>query len=164
MTKPIQQQIAVVAGLRRAFENFRHHAAFTRRVKPAIEAELPGYTISVDPDHFGLRTIRVWGNGLPYDSGVYLCWNGSTPWAEGMTKALEIADSSDYAERAEAEKPLLAKLAELNAVVLAARAEAAALFAALPVPAAATIRAESHFWDSPTSETSKMYPLLFGSI
>ena len=44
MTKPIQQQIAVVAGLRRAFEKFRHHAAFTRRVKPAIEAELPGYT------------------------------------------------------------------------------------------------------------------------
>jgi len=103
MTQPLQQQqIAVVLGLRRAFEKFRHHGAFTRRVKPIIEAELPGYTVSVDPDHYGLRTVRVWGNGLPYDGGVYLCWNGSKPWAEGMAEALEIADCRDYAERAAA--------------------------------------------------------------
>ena len=48
MTAPFQQQIAVVAGLRRAFEQFKHHAAFTRRVKPLIVAELPGYTVSVE--------------------------------------------------------------------------------------------------------------------
>jgi hypothetical protein len=158
------QPIAVIAGLRRAFAKIRHHAAFTRRVKPIIEAELPGYTVSVDPDHYGLRTVRVWGNGLPYDSGVYLCWNGSKPWAEGMAEAIEIADYRDYAERTQAEEPLKAKLDALNAQVEAARAEAAALIAALPVPASATIRAESHFWSSPTSETSKAYPLLFGSV
>jgi hypothetical protein len=159
-----QQPIAVVAGLRRAFAKFRHHEAFTRRVKPIIEAELPGYTVSVDPDQYGLRTVRVWGNGLPYDSGVYLCWNGSKPWAEGMAEALEIADCRDYAERSEAEKPLQAKLAELSARVEAARAEAEALIAALPIPASATIRAADHFWSSPSTELRKKFPLLFESI
>src|ERR1700684_3763065 len=142
-----QQQIAVVVGLRRAFEQFKHHAAFTRRVEPFIKAELPGYMVSVDPNHYGLRTIRIWGNGLPYDNGVYLCWNSSKPWAEGMAEALEIADSSDAQERSEAELPLRAKLDALSAQVEAARAEAAALIAALPIPASATIRAERHFWD-----------------
>lgn len=163
MTAPFQQQIAVVAGLRRAFEQFKHHAAFTRRVKPLIVAELPGYTVSVDPDH-GLQTVRVWGNGLPYDSSVYLCWNSSKPWAKGMAEAIEIANYQDYAERAEAEEPLRVKLDALSARVEAARAEAAALVAALPVPASATIRAEHHFWDRPSSELSQAYPLLFGSV
>ena len=164
MTAPFQQQIAVVAGLRRAFEKFRHHAQFTRRVKPLIVAELPGYTVSVEPDHYGLRTIRIWGNGLPYDNGVSLCWNGSKPWAEGMAGAIEIADLRDYQERSEAEAPLKAKLDDLAARVEAARAEATALVAALPVPASATIRAEHHFWDRPSSELSQAYPLLFGSV
>jgi hypothetical protein len=33
----LQQQIAVVEGLRRGFEKIRHHAKFTRRVKPVLE-------------------------------------------------------------------------------------------------------------------------------
>jgi hypothetical protein len=33
-----QQRIEVVAGLRRAFEKFRHHREFTRRVKNAHKA------------------------------------------------------------------------------------------------------------------------------
>jgi hypothetical protein len=161
-SQPYQQQIAVVAGLRRAFAKIRHHAAFTRRVKPIIEAELPGYTVSVDPDHYGLRTVRVWGNGLPYENGsVYLCWNGPKPWAEGMAEAIEIADLRDYAERTAAEAALTDKLAELHARVEAARAEAAALIQSLPVPASATIRAEHHFWDGPSSDMRKAYPLLF---
>jgi hypothetical protein len=161
----LQQQIAVVAGLRRALEKSRRHAQFTRRVRAVIEAELPGYTVSVDPDHCGLRTVRVWGNGLPYDSGsVYLCWNGSKPWAEGMAEAIEIADPRDYAERAEAEEPLRSKLDELTARVEAARAEAAALIAALPVPASATVRANHPTWSGPTSELREAYPLLFGSV
>jgi hypothetical protein len=164
MSASTQQQIAVVLGLRRAFEQFKHHAAFTRRCKPFIEAELPGYTISVDPDHYGLRTIRVWGNGLPYDNGVYLCWNSSKPWAEGMSEALEIADSSDYAERSKDEEPLKAKLDALSAQVEAARAEAAALIEALPIPTSATIRKDHPTWSGPTSELSKAYPLLFGSV
>ena len=162
MTQSFKQQIAVVAALRRAFEKIRHHATFTRRVKPIIEAELPGYTVSVEPDHYGLRTVRVWGNGLPYENGsVYLCWNGSKPWAEGMAEAIEIADLRDYADRARAEEPLKAKLDALNACVEAARAEAEALIAALPVPTTATIRAAKHFWNSPSSELRKAYPLLF---
>ena len=165
MTQTYQQQIAVVAGLRRAFAKFKHHATFTRRVKPTIEAELPGYTVSVDPDHYGLRTIRVWGNGLPYENGsVYLCWNGSKPWAAGMAEALEIADSSDYAERSEAEEDLKDKLDILHAEVERCRAAAKILIEQLPVPASATIRAERHFWDGPSSELGKTYPLLFGSV
>jgi len=164
-THPYAQQIAVVAGLRRAFAKFCHHAQFTRRVKPLIEAELPGYTVSVDPDHYGLRTIRVWGQGLPYEHGsVYLCWNGSKPWAEGMAEALEIADLRDYAERIEAEQPLQAKLDELAATVQAARDEAARLVAALPVPKTATIRADHPTWDGPSSELRAKYPLLFGRV
>ena len=165
MPQSFQQQIAVVAGLRRAFEKIRHHAQFTRRVNPIIEAELPGYTVSVEPDHYGLRTVRVWGNGLPYENGsVYLCWNGSKPWAEGMAEALEIADSRDYAERAEAEEDLLPKLDKLHAEVERCRAAAAILIKQLPIPRTATIRAESHFWDGPTSDLGRKYPLLFGSV
>lgn len=161
-TTLFEQQIAVVAGLRRALAKVRHHEAFTRRVKPIIEAELPGYTVSVDPDHFGLRTVRVWGNGLPYENGsVYLCWNGSKPWAEGMAEAIEIADYRDYAERTTAEESIKVKLDELNAVIEAARAEASALIAALPVPSTATVRADHPCWSGPTSELRKAYPLLF---
>ena len=160
----LQQQIAVVAGIRRAFEKFKHRATFTRRCRPIIQTELPNYTVSVEPDHCGLRTIRVWGNGLPYDSGVYLCWNGSKPWAEGMAEAIEIADSSDYAERREDERPIKARLDALSARVEAARAEAAALIAALPIPATATIRADHPTWSEPSSELSEAYPLLFRSV
>ena len=165
MNQPLlQQQIAVVLRLRRAFEKFKHHAQFTRRVKPLIQAELPNYTVSVEPDHYGLRTIRIWGNGLPYDNGVSLCWNGSKPWAEGMAEALEIADSRDYAERAEAEEDLLPKLDKLHAEVERCRAAAAILIKQLPIPRTATIRAESHFWDGPTSDLGRKYPLLFESV
>jgi len=165
MNQPLlQQQIAVVLGLRRAFEKFRHHAQFTRRVKPFIVAELPGTTVSVEPDHYGLRTIRIWGNGLPYDNGVSLCWNGSKPWAEGMAEALEIADSRDYAERVEAEESLKDKLDKLHAEVEKCRLAAAILIEQLPIPASATIRAESHFWDGPSSDLGKKYPLLFGRV
>ena len=165
MTQTYQQQIAVVAGLRRAFAKFKHHVTFTRRVKPTIEAELPGYTVSVDPDHYGLRTIRVWGNGLPYENGsVYLCWNGSKPWAEGMAEALEIADMRDYQERVEAEESLKDKLDKLHAEVARCRAAAALLIEQLPTPVSATIRAESHFWNGPTSELRKAYPLLFETV
>jgi len=165
MSQSFQQQIAVVLGLRRAFEKFRHHATFTRRMKPIIEKELPGYTISVEPDHYGLRTIRIWGNGLPYENGsVYLCWNGSKPWAEGMAEALEIADVRDYAERVEAEESLKDKLDKLHAEVEKCRLAAAILIEQLPIPASATIRAESHFWDGPSSDLGKKYPLLFGRV
>ena len=162
MPPPFQQQIDVVAGLRRALAKFRHHATFTKRVKPLIEAELPGYMVSVDPDHHGLRTVRVWGQGLPYENGsVYLCWSGSKPWAEGMAEAIEIADYRDYAERLQDEAPLKAKFDKLNATIEAARAEAAALIAALPVPSTATVRADHPCWSGPTSELRKAYPHLF---
>jgi hypothetical protein len=164
MNLTTQQRIDVVIGLHRAFTKFRHHTQFTRRVEPFIKAELPGYTVSVDPDHYGLRTIRVWGNGLPYDNGVYLCWNSSKPWAEGMAEALEIADSSDYAERSEAEEDLKGKLDTLHAEVERCRAAAKILIEQLPIPKSATIRAERHFWDGPSSELGKAYPLLFGSV
>jgi hypothetical protein len=41
-TNSTQQQIAVVAGLRRALAKIRHHAQFTRRVKPILEARVAG--------------------------------------------------------------------------------------------------------------------------
>ncbi len=161
------QQIEVIAAIRRAFEKFKHHQTFTRRVKPILEAELPGYAVSVDLDHFGLHTctIRVWGKGLPYDNGsVYLCWNGSKPWAEGMAEAIEISDMRDYAEREEQEKTLEDKLAELHALVEHARAEAEALVAALPVPTSATIRKNHPTWQGPTGSLRKAFPLLFESV
>ena len=162
MNPTTQQQIAVVAGLRRAFEKFKRHTTFTRRVKPLIEAELPGYTVSVEPDHHGLRTVRVWGNGLPYENGsAYLCWNSSKPWAEGMAEALEIADPSDYAERAQDEELLKDKLDKLHAEVERCRAAATLLIEQLPIPASATIRADHPCWSGPTSELRKAYPLLF---
>ena len=165
MSTNYPQQIEVIAGIRRAFAKFKHHVNFTARMRPIIEAELPNYTVSVDPDHHGLRTIRVWGNGLPYENGsVYLCWNGSKPWAEGMAEALEVSDPSDYYERIQAEEAIRGQLAELEARAKSARAEARALITALPIPKAVTVRKDPVHWSGPTSELRKAFPLLFESV
>jgi hypothetical protein len=159
-----EQQIAIVAGIRRAFEKCKHHQQFSKRVKPIIEAELPGYTVSVDPDHHGLRTINVWGNGLEYKDSVYLCWNGSKPWTEGMAEAIEISDVRDYAERLAAEAKLTDVLSELEKLVVEARAQAATLIENLPVPKAATIRSEHPTWKNASGELRARFPHLFESI
>ena len=168
-TERVQQQIAVVDGIRRAFAKFKHHREFTRRVKPVLEAELPGYTVSVDPgaSEHDLRTIRVWGNGLPYNNGsVYLCWGqrAGGDWTTGLVEQIEICDNRDHAERREDEKKLERKLAALQAKVEAARAEAEALVAALPEPKAATIRKGHPTWAGPSSELAAQFPMLFGRI
>ncbi len=157
------QRISVVDGVRRALEKFRHHREFTRRVKPLIEAELPGYTISVTPDDGSLSSIRIWGCGLDYNhSSVYLCWNHSKPWADGLTEALAREDVRDHEEREMDEQALYPRLGAMEAQMAALRQQAADMIAALPIPQAATLRAASHFWDGPSSALQARYPLLFG--
>lgn len=157
------QRISVVDAVRRAFEKFRHHREFTRRVKPFIEAELPGYTLSVTPDDGTLSSIRIWGCGLDYNkSCVYLCWNHSKPWVEGLTEALAREDVRDHEEREMDERALYPSLDAMEAQMAALRQQAASMIEALPIPKAATLRAASHFWDGPSSALEDRYPLLFG--
>lgn len=157
------QRISVVDAVRRAFGKFRHHREFTRRVKPLIEAELPGYTISVTPDDCTLSSIRIWGCGLDYNkSAVYLCWNHSKPWAEGLAEALAREDVRDHEEREMDEQALCPRLDAMEAQMAALRQQAADMIAALPIPKAATLRAESCFWERPSSALQGRYPLLFG--
>ena len=159
------RQIAIVAALRRVFEVVKHHQKFTKRMLPAFERELPGYTVSlsVEPGDFGFARLNVWGNGLSYDDAVRLSWINSDkqPWQERMAEELDRQDPSDSAERQEQEIALVSKLEAMEAEVVRLRAEAEALIVALPVPRSARLRAESYFWSHPSSAFAAKFPGLF---
>ena len=160
--RDMSRQIAIVAALRRGFEEVRHHQKFTKRVLPSFEKELPGYTVSlsVEPGTFGFTRLRVWGNGLAYDEGVGLQWlnTGKRTWQEAMAEELDRNDLSDYAERQEIECMLVPKLEALEREIERIRAEAACLFETLPVPRAAKLRASECHWSGPSYALRDKFP------
>lgn len=156
------QKIAVVVALRRAFEAVKHHQKFTKRMEPAFEKELPGYTVSlsVEPGSFGFARLRVWGNGLAYDDCVSLQSINSEkrPWQERMAEELDRNDLSDYAERQEAEIALVPKLEAMEREIERIRAESLRLFEELPVPSAAKLRSNECHWSGPSFALRDKFP------
>lgn len=162
-----KQQIEVIGGIRSALEKCRHHREFTWRVRPLLEEALPGYSVSVEPSSkFHQASIRVWGNGLPFNESVHVCWNtdGDKPWTELCVAAIDRSDPSDYREREIQEAKLAPMLEGMEREMERLRAEAAALIAGLPIPSSATLRKEGFFWERPSSALTKRFPLLFGSM
>jgi hypothetical protein len=159
------QQISVVDGLRRAFEKFKHHQCFTRRVKPIIEKELPGFTVAVSPCEgpVSLASVRVWGLGIGFGNAVTLCWHDKV-WQTGFARELQRCDVRDYEEREQDEQLLQGLLDQMEKEVAALRGKAEDLIKKLPIPKSATIRAESVFWELPSSKLRKRCPLLFGHV
>lgn len=159
-----RQRIDVVAALRRAFEKVKHHQKFTKRILPALNAELQGYTVSVSDDGHFCR-VGVWGNGLVYEkTGIHLTWcttQDDAQWVEKFQRELEINDCSDYAERQEEELKLVPQLEIIEAKIEALRAEAAELFETLPAPKSATIRTSHSTWSRASYSLQKKYPLTF---
>ncbi len=158
-----QQRNVVVKGLRRALAQTKHLVSFSKRIKTVIEKELPGYTISLEKaiNSMGLDSINVWGNGIEYNERVHLSWNTGRPWAEALEREIEIADYTDYQERARDEETVIPALEYLEAVISRAQAEAEQLIKDLPIPKTATVRAEASMWDSPSSDLRKRFPKLF---
>jgi len=160
------QQISVIDGLRRAFEKCKHHQRFTKRIEAILQEELPGFSVCVSPSEkpLSLSSVRVWGLGIEYGNAVYLCWNGSRVWQEGFAHELQRADARDYEERQMDEQALYGQLDAMEAEMATLREQAAALVKKLPIPQSATLRAESVFWDTPSSTLRKRCPLLFGRV
>jgi len=161
-----RQEIAIVQALRVGLDKVKHHERFTKRIKPALESALPGYTVSVSDDgHFA--RVQVWGNGLSYDDSVRLSWvtgplaAGRKPWAEQMAEEIDRNDYSDYAERQVDEIALLPELDKVNAQIEALRAQAQAMIAALPKPAAVKLRTSDCHWSDASSALRDRYPLVF---
>lgn len=163
--RDMSQKIAVVAALRRGFEVVKHHQKFTKRMLPAFEKELPGYTVSlsVEPGDFGFARLRVWGNGLAYDDGVGLGWINSDkrPWQERMAEELDRNDVSDYAERQEQEIAIVTKLEAMEREIERIRAEASKIFEELPVPKSAKLRSNECHWSGPSYALRDKFPGLF---
>src|SRR5271163_783225 len=96
-----KQQIEIIGAMRRALEKCRHHREFTRRAEPFFEKELPGYSVSVEPNGTCHQaSVRVWGNGLLFNNSVHVCWNtdDEKPWPELCAAAIDRSDPSDYQE------------------------------------------------------------------
>lgn len=161
-TTDLHAKLTVVNGLRRAFERFKHHAKFTKRVLPIIEAELPEYTIHVDGDG---PTILVWGKGIRYENAVHVtCPRIDGPdqsWQARMAWDLDRQDPSDALERAEQESALIPALTELAEEVRARIEEAKKMIEDLPVPASAKVRADGYFWEQPSTDLAQRFPELF---
>jgi CRISPR/Cas system-associated endoribonuclease Cas2 len=113
----------------------------------------------------------VWGNGISYDSGIFLCWNSDRikrNWKQVIQEQIDIADSSDYLERLQQEsaiEPSLTKLAakakQLEEELEKVRKEALDAIAHIPVPQCATVRKEPSFWERPSKELRQKFPELF---
>lgn len=159
-----EQRSIVIQALRRALEKFRHYQSFSKRAKVFIQNELPDYTVYVytSNERFGRNGVRVWGNGLNYEDAVDIGVDvNSKNWVQSFDEALDIADTSDYAERSKDEEQLIPILEGLEARVVAIQEEANALFERLPIPKSAKARASSIYWDGPSIEVRKRFPKLF---
>ncbi len=154
------QRVSIVDGLRRAFEKFKHHRDFSRRVTSFIEAELPAFTVSVSCEN-RRNSVRVWGAGIDFNDSVCVTWSQLEPWVEGFAHAIDVADYRDHEERAIDEEGLCAKLSQMDAEIGRLRAQAAAMIEALPVPPSAKARANPVYWSGPSTELAERYPLLF---
>lgn len=160
-----EAHIAVVKVLRSVFEEVKHYKIFTSGMKPIFDKALPGYTvrIGIKGDRY---SVSVWGNGIPYEDCVCLIWSGynnskTQTWQEGFKRALEVADRSDYAERARLEEGLYSDLAKLHLEVEERIRAAHILIETLPIPMSATVRSDQAHWSSPSSTLADRFPLLF---
>jgi hypothetical protein len=155
-----EEHVRIIAALRRAYENFRHHVKFTQRARPIIEAELPMYQVSVAD-----CSVRIWKDRA-YDQAVDISWSSfsSKSWQENFECDLARQDPSDTIERMKDEARVAEQLAALEAQVCEARRVAKEIIEALPVPKAATIRSGAHFWSSPSTALTEKFPQLFGRL
>lgn len=161
-----QQKNEIIAGIRTGIAKVKHHSRYTSLVGKAIQAALPGYTV-----YAGKDSIKIWGNGVNHgDNAVYLCWNWSQGkhWSECMEPAIQREDTRDYQERLADEKSLYPRFEEMNVKVTELlsqidliRGYAQEQIGLQPVPVAATLRKESHFWNNAQPETVERFPNLF---
>ncbi len=158
-----EQRAEVLQGIRRALEKTKHYEKFTKRVTNAVQEELPWHTVYMQKaiNSMGLDGIRVWGNGIHYDNGINLSWNPSRSWVEALDRELDIADFSDYQERAKMEERMIPGLEDLERQVAKLQEEALDRFRQLPIPKSAKARAEAHYWDEPSFEIRQLFPKLF---
>lgn len=179
MKTPLAVKVEILEGLRRGLAKVAHHEAFTRRVKATLEKELPeGCSVTVTPAdsvrYSSSNEISVWppripGQNHPERVEIRAWLDSSKPgdtWQAAFERAIQREDPRDYAEREIEEAKLAPKLAKLEAQIVALRAEASALIAALPVPMAAfaTLRNDRAQWTTERPETRESFPHCFKSL
>ena len=152
-----KKKVAAIKLLAAVVEKLAHTAGPNKRIATAFKKAHPEYTISYGTD-YGLFRIRLWGNGLDYQDGLYLCWSGSKNTWEELKAQIQISDFSDYLERLEAEEKLYPQLAVLEEQIGKLKLKAQTLVESLGVPKSATARASECHWDSASSETTKEFP------
>ena len=169
-----EQKIEIINAIRSAYENFKQHQKFTSRIRPYLHDVLPGYTIYLYTDSSGrgafntaTHKIEIWGNGISHNDLVYLSWsdrdNGrDRTWQEGLLAELDRCDQSDYLERMKDEEKLWPTLNDLEVDVEGKIRQAKQLIEMLPIPKSAKLRDKQVYWDNPSMELRKRYPLLFG--
>jgi hypothetical protein len=162
----------LLATLRTALRACAHYDAFTRRLTKPLEHAFPGYTVRVNPSEHGfLHSITIWGADLPtYEDRLYVSWSATLDdhetrtWLTSALAEIDRHDTSDSIERAAQEETLVPEFATIDLDIARLRARAAKLVADLPVPTSATVRAEKHFWDRPSSALRSLFPNAFGRI
>lgn len=156
----MSERYDVISAVRAVLPRVAAHQKFTKRTVDAIREALPGYTVHHCRETIGPAGIRIWGKGITYEDCISLTWYDDTkPWVEALAYSLDREDPSDGEERAEQESALVPRLTEIEAQIAALRAEAAAMFAALPTPKSAKLRADRCFWENPSYAIRKVFPL-----
>lgn len=170
-----ENKIKVIHAIRDAFEKFKHHQDFTKRMRPYIERGLEKVFqdslityINVEraPLGYNRYEIKVWGGPITHNDPVYVSWSDMEdsvriPWQQGLQRALKQADMTDYEERLVDERTLIPALTELENQVKGRIRTARNLIKHLPIPKSATVRRTPEAWDSPSSELQAKFPFLF---
>jgi hypothetical protein len=155
-------RLHVIQGLMRGFAKVKHHEKYTKRVASAFEAELPGYTVRINPAKrtFDSDEITVWGRDITYQNAVRLSWHNSLDgkpqtWQEGFQRDLKRADPSHHIENLRKEVELHPALNGVDRKIRDLMAKAHAL----QVEAYEAVRRITD--DAPTWELKQQYPLVF---
>lgn len=175
--------VRIANAVRAGVASVKSHQHYTARVHKAIKAAvraefgLPEDGPGAGCFHFGGNDIRLWGfSGLSYDSPVFFCWNWPGSWSSAEDRAkhwsapilaeCDRVDMSDYLERNAAEAAIMPRLLEIEhslvSAIAAARAEAAALIATVPLPATAKCRGAVHFEGRLTSPNDEALKIIRG--
>lgn len=166
-----ESQNMVIAGIRNAYEKFKHYEKFTKRVRPFIQKALPGYTILLSIEvaqgigKCGHRyEINVYGKEIDHKNSVDIYFNdvySDMTWQQSLLDALDHRDARDYQERLAQEEELFPKLALLHDRVVSAQQEAFLMIANLPVPKSTIKRQQAWHWSDPSTQLKKKFPELF---
>ena len=160
----MKEKQALIEKIRLVFESAKRFKSYTQRILTVFKTQMPDHHFYFKNNHsWGQVGLEVWGQGVSYNNRVIIDWNEDkiSVWQEGFLQGLERVSLSDSIERAEQEQELIPELERLENEAARIRNRAAELVRGLRVPESATLRNEAVYWERPSYELRKKFPLLF---